>query len=467
MFDLVLRGGSVVTAREQVRASLAVAGGRISALVPPGEVIAGGQEVDVTNKVILPGLIDAHVHSPGYLLSRSFDDFGSATAAAAVGGVTTIMLMPTDDPRVATAEYFDRKRAIGESQSFVDFAIQALIGPRTEHAEVAEMAAAGAISFELFLAYGGNPGFIVGHDDFELARLLRLVKDVGGIAGVTPHSPSLISKLIALQRSEDSTQHDDGDLSYRHTDPVRAFAATRPVLSEALGIARACTAATETGTRIHVRALSSQRSIDLVRCFRDWLPLSSEVMSHHLLFTDEDASRFGPYGIIVPPIRSKFERDSLRAALRAGDVDMVVSDHSPVLREDKESGWSDIWRTPPGMPGLQTLCASMLALVDDGVLDLRDIARTCAERPATAFGLHPRKGVLQPEADADFIILDMTQPILIDDSQQLSKAGYTTLKGRKINSRIDAVYMRGNLIAERGRSVGTPGGRFVRPHPID
>jgi dihydroorotase len=382
-----------------------------------------------------------------------------------VGGVTTIMLMPTDDPRVATAEYFDRKRQIGESQSFVDFAIQALIGPRTEYAEVAAMTDAGAISFELFLAYGGNPGFIVGHDDFELARLLRLVKDVGGIAGVTPHSPSLISKLTALEQHGDPTRH-KSDTFHRHTDPVRAFAATRPILSEALGIARACTAATETGTRIHVRALSSQRSVDLIRGFRDWLPLSSEVMSHHLLFTEEDASRFGPYGIIVPPIRSKSERDSLRVALRAGDVDMVVSDHSPVLREDKENGWSDIWRTPPGMPGLQTLYASMLALVDDGALDLRDIARTCAERPAACFGLHPRKGVLQPGADADFIVLDTTQPTLIDDSQQLSKAGYTTLKGRKINSRIDAVYLRGNLIAECGHVVGTPGGRFVRPYPL-
>src|SRR5919108_4818458 len=130
MFDLVVRGGTLVSANAHTRTDLAVAGGRIEALISPGEAITGLQEIDATNKMILPGLIDAHVHVPGYQLSHSFDDFRSATSAAAVGGVTTIMLMPTDDPRVATAEYFERKRQIGETQSFVDFAIQGLIGPK-------------------------------------------------------------------------------------------------------------------------------------------------------------------------------------------------------------------------------------------------------------------------------------------------------------------------------------------------
>jgi dihydroorotase len=459
MFDVVVRGGTLVNASGQARADLAISGGAIKAVAAPGDEIAGRDEVDASNRLILPGLVDAHVHIPGYLQSRRFEDFSSATTAAAVGGVTTIMLMPTDDPRTATAEYFERKRRIGERQSFVDFAIQALVGPGTEPTDVAEMAAAGAISFEVFLAYGGNPGFIVGHDDFELQRLMQLVADVGGKAGITPHSPSLISRLTALQRDLESARRDAGK---GEPPSVAAFAATRPTLSEGLGIARACTVAREIGTRIHLRALSSQTSIDLVRRFRDCVPLSSEVMSHHLLFTEEEAAGFGPYGIIVPPIRAKSERDSLRAALRAAEIDMVVSDHSPVLREDKESGWTDIWRTSPGMPGLQTLCASMLALVDEGVLSLSDIARACAERPAASFGLHPRKGVLQTGSDADFIILDPTQPTLIEDSAQFSKAGYTTLKGRTISSRIEAVYLRGNLVAEHGRIVGSPSGRFVR-----
>jgi dihydroorotase len=419
--------------------------------------------IDVSGKYILPGLVDAHVHIPGYMLSTRLDDFHSASIAAAVGGVTTVMLMPTDDPRTITSAYFERKQRIGERESFVDFAIQALIGPGTERCDIEAMAEQGAISFELFLAYGGNPGFIIGHDDYELHRLMQIVAEVGGIVGVTPHSASLIAKLTQLQKQLEATRQYREILEKEIALPkVQMFATTRPTLSEALGIARACTVAAETQTRIHLRALSSQRSIDIVERFRDLLPLSSEVMSHHLLFCEEEAYELGPYGIIVPPIRSKPERDALRQAVRTGAIDMIVSDHSPVLREAKELGWASIWQTPPGMPGLQTLLPSMLALVDDGHLSLSDVVRTCAEQPARAFGLYPRKGCLLPGSDADLIILDPSRSMLIDDSAQRSKAQYTTLKGRLLESRIEKVFLRGRLIVDEEVVLSGPSGKFVR-----
>ncbi len=464
MFDLVIRGGTVVTALGLNQATLGVADGVIKAVAPTDEVASGRLEVDATSRFILPGLVDAHVHIPGYLLSKRLDDFTSATTAAALGGVTTVMLMPTDDPRTATGSYFARKRTIGEEKSFVDFAIQALIGPLTERQDLDEMAGLGAISFELFLAYGGNPGFIVGHDDFELHRLMEAVGEVGGVVGVTPHSASLIAKLTERQKLFEATRKQREVLEKDPVaPPVQMFSLTRPTLSEGLGIARACVVAAETGARIHLRAISSRHSIAIVNRFRDIASLSTEVMSHHLMFAEEQAHRLGPYGVIVPPIRTAEERDSLRRALRDGEIDMVVSDHSPVLREDKELGWADIWRTPPGMPGLQTLLASMLMLVEEGVLSLSDVARCCAQRPAEKFGIYPKKGALQIGSDADLIILDRTRSTLIDDTQQQSRANYTTLKGRVINSRIESVYLRGRLLAHEGQLVSGPAGRFVRP----
>jgi dihydroorotase-like cyclic amidohydrolase len=153
----------------------------------------------------------------------------------------------------------------------------------------------------------------------------------------------------------------------------------------------------------------------------------------------------------------------LRCALRDGEIDMVVSDHSPVLREDKELGWADIWKTPPGMPGLQTLFASMLALVEDGAISLQGVVRCCAERPAASFGLYPAKGALQVGSDADLIVVDPSRPTLIGDTTQRSKANYTTLKGRMIKSRIESVYLRGKLLAHEDQLVSEPAGRFVRP----
>ena len=293
---------------------------------------------------------------------------------------------------------------------------------------------------------------------------MEAVGEVGGVVSVTPHSASLIAKLTERQKLFEATRKQREVLEKDPVaPPVQMFSLTRPTLSEGLGIARACVVAAETGARIHLRAISSRHSIAIVNRFRDIASLSTEVMSHHLMFAEEQAHRLGPYGVIVPPIRTAEERDSLRRALRDGEIDMVVSDHSPVLREDKELGWADIWRTPPGMPGLQTLLASMLMLVEEGVLSLSDVARCCAQRPAEKFGIYPKKGALQIGSDADLIILDPTRSTLIDDTQQQSRANYTTLKGRVINSRIESVYLRGRLLAHEGQLVSGPAGRFVRP----
>jgi dihydroorotase len=448
MFDLVVRNGRVVTPEGIAPATLGVKGGTIAALVPPGEDVTGRDAIDAAGKLLLPGLVDAHSHIPGFVLPSPEEDFDSATRAAAAGGVTTVLLMPTDKPRTDTAATFALKKASGEGRAHVDYALQAVAGPATE--SLVELMDQGPVSFEIFLAYGGNPDFMIGADDYELARVLRLVAAVDALAGITPHSPSLIARLTAEQKKVVAP-----------TLETRAL--TRPVLSEALGISRACTVAAETGTRIHLRGLSARRSLDIVARFRDLVPLSTEVMSHHLLFDAEDAKRMGAYGVITPPLRSSADRAALRAAARRGEIDMAVSDHSPGLRAEKERGQADIWATPPGMPGLQTLCASLLALVDDGQLTLPDLVRLGCENPARRFGLFPRKGVLAPGADADIVIVDPAAATLIRDSDQHSKADYTTLAGRTIDWTLERVLLRGRTIFHQGSFPSQPSGRFVRP----
>jgi dihydroorotase len=449
MFDLVISGGTVIGPDGSAPARIGITDGTIKAVAGTNEPMQGAEQIDATGKYVLPGLVDAHSHIPGFFLSTRLDDFDSATRAAAAGGVTTVMLMPTEDPRTSTPEYFQLKRDLGEKKSHVDFAIQGLVGPKSE--SIVEMAELGAVSFELFLAYGGNPDFVIGNDDFELQRVMEMVRDVGCIAGVTPHSPSLVQRLS--KEAKEEVEH----------PTVETFAATRPPLSELLGISRALTAAHHTGTQVHMRALSTRSSVEIVTRFKELVRVTSEVMSHHLLFTDEDAKRFGPYGVIVPPLRPEKERAYLRGAVRAGEIDMVVSDHSPCLREDKERAHDDIWIAPPGMPGYQTLCASMLALIDENEITLQHLVRHCAERPARLFNLYPRKGVIAPGADADLVILDPARRTEVRDADQYSKADYTTLAGRSVTGLIEQVLLRGRTISREGKCDGAPGGRFVRP----
>lgn len=443
----------MVTADAQTRGDVAITAGTVRAIVAPGAAITARDEIDVSGKLLFPGFVDAHVHIPGHILDTKLDNYTTATRAAAAGGVTTVLLQPTDDPCSVTPHYFEQKRLAGEGRSLVDFALQAMVGPRSEDEDVDALAALGAVSFEVYLAYGGMPGFIIGDSDFQLERVLDMIGAVGGIAGITPHSPSLMAELTRLKRGPERIARPN----------VETRAATRPVLSESLGIARACTAAAETHTEIHLRALSSRNSLDIVRRFRDRGTISAEVMSHHLVFCERQAKRMGPYGIIVPPIRSAEDRDALREGARGDLIDMVVSDHSPCLPEDKERGEDDIWLAPPGMPGLQTLFASMMLLVDRGVLGVTDIARLCADQPARRFRLGS-KGRIAEGRDADIVVVDPARPMRVRNEDQHSRASYTTLANQRVSASIERVLLRGATIYANGAFPSAPTGRFVRPN---
>jgi len=453
MFDLVIRGGTVVSSDGEKAADIAISDGVIRAVADPGSELGGKQVIDGSGKKLLPGFVDAHVHIPGHILDTKLDNYTTASRAAAAGGVTTLLLQPTDDPCSITPAYFEKKRVAGEGRSLVDFALQAMVGPRSEDEDVDELKALGAVSFEVYLAYGGMPGFSIGSDDYQLQRVLQMIGDVGGICGVTPHSPTLMTELTKLYRFDEPVK----------VPTVATQAATRSVLSEALGIARACTTAAETETEVHLRALSSRGSLDIVRRFRDRGNVSAEVMSHHLVFCERQARRMGPFGIIVPPIRGAEDRAALREAVLGDLLDMVVSDHSPVLRVDKERGEDDIFVTPPGMPGLQTLFYSMMVLVDRGVLQMKDVARLCSEQPARRFKLGS-KGRIAEGADADIVIVDPKRQLLVRNEDQHSRADYTTLAGYRVSASIERVLLRGQTIFSDGAFPASPTGRFVRPN---
>lgn len=446
MFDLVVRNGRVVDAGGVRVRSLGVSDGHIAAAAEPGEDLAGRTEIDAGGKLVLPGFVDAHVHlrEPG--LTHK-EDFASGTRAAAAGGVTTLMVMPTDDPWTASGAEFERKRELARNRSYVDFALQAAVGPGAGAVEIEELARLGAISFEIFLA-GGRPEFLV-EDDADLLRILLSIRAVDGVAGVTPGSPGIIAAATA---------------EHRRVVPgtLRAFAASRPPISEAVGIAKVLALAAETGARIHLRQVSCAQSVDILKRFVDHDRISSEVTPHNLVLTEEDAQRLGCLGTVIPPLRSKTDVQALQNAARAGVIDMVATDHAPHLIEEKEQGRTDIWKAPPGFPGLQTWCLMMLDLADRKVLAIEDLARLCAAEPARRFGLFPRKGSLTPGADADIIVVDPEAFTEIRNEDQYSKAGFTPFAGRRVRGRIDCVLLRGRIVARGGRTIGDPGGRFLR-----
>jgi dihydroorotase len=424
MFDLLLRGGTVVNATGALRADLGVTGGHVAALLAPGEPAAARAEHRVGGCYLLPGLVDAHVHlrEPG--LTHK-EDFTSGTRAAAAGGVTTLLDMPTDDPWTSTARELRDKMRLAAGRLHVDVGFQAAL--RHDLADLESIRALNPVSFEVFTA--DVPAAFLHETQSDLVRALKALAPLGILACVSPGDQSILNAAM-------------GDGS------VAAFLASRPPLAEASGIARAVLAAADTGARVHVRQTNSALGIDTWRRLRDLAEVSIETTPQCLFFTAADYAQQGANLKASPPMRERADVDAMRAAMRDGLIDIIATDHAPHAREEKAAHYDAFADVPGGMPGVQTLLATMLHFVETGDIDLPALVRMCSANPARRFGLGERKGALMPGCDADILVLDPAQTTRIANADQLSRAAYTPFDGMQVQGRLTAVYLRGVQVDE-------------------
>lgn len=278
--DTLVRGGTVVDAEGLREASVAIRDGRIESLLPPGEAPAARQVIDAAGRMMLPGLVDAHAHlrEPG--LTHK-EDFASGTHAAALGGVTTVLDMPTDEPWTATPDQLREKIALARGRIHVDVGFQVVLRRSLEDIEA--LRALGPVSFELFTA--DVPEAYLFDTPDAVAQALRRLAGLGVMVGVSPGDQS----ILAASAGRDTS------------GGIAAFLASRPPLAEANGIARAVLAATATGTRIHVRQVNSALGLEAWTRLRDLADASVETTPQNLFFTAEDYAVQGPALKASPP----------------------------------------------------------------------------------------------------------------------------------------------------------------------
>ena len=240
------------------------------------------------------------------------------------------------------------------------------------------------------------------------------------------------------------------------------FTRSRPPIAEALGVARVCLAAAETGARAHVRQVSCAESVNVLRALAP-AQLSSEVTPHNLTLDETELIRHGPVAKVAPPLRWSADIQAVRSALRDGTIGIVATDHAPHLPEEKHAGVLDIWKAPGGFPGVQTLLPLMLRLVDEGALDYPGLVRACCEGPSRLFGIYPGKGALEVGSDADIVIVDPSKPFTIRNEDQQSKARLTPFDGWTATATPVLALLRGKIVMRDGRPEGAAIGRFVMP----
>jgi len=456
--DLVVRGGTLVTSSGVRRADVAVTGGRIDAVLPPGQAAQAAAVVDATGLHILPGVIDTHVHTrhPGV---PEREDFLSGTSAAAAGGITTIFEMPISKLAVNSGESLAKRAELLRPTAVVDYALYGGAG-HENLADIASQAEAGAIAFKTFL----QPPPPARLDEFFglwctdevlLRDVMRAVKTTGlRHCFHCEHTAT----FQAVQRQLEAAGRMTG----------RAHAESRPPVVEDLSVAIVLALAEDLGARVQVVHCSSPRAARLARDAR-WRGVDAtvETCPPYLFFTDEALDRLGPYAKCNPPLRGEKEVRGLRQCLREGLIEVVGTDHSPFLAEDKAKGDDNIFLAPPGLAGLEVMVPLMLTAAHHGWITLEDVAALCSENAAKLFAL-PRKGRLQPGADADLTVVDLAAVWRYDSAGAITKsrANMRIYDGVELHGRVVSTIVRGAVVYRDGMVTGRPGhGQFVRPEP--
>ncbi len=455
-YDTIVTGGRLVSSHGITSATLALAEGRVAAVLEPSARPSAAKTLDTTGLHILPGIIDTHVHTrhPG-VVTR--EDFESGTRAAAAGGITTLLEMPIATLPVNDAQSLGRRSELLRSTALIDFGLYGGAGHQNVDA-IAEQATAGSVAFKTFLQAppAGREREFDGlwcTDAAALRDVMSAVARTGRPHAFHCEDAPLVAGLQARLRAAGRL---DGP----------AHAESRPAIVEDTSVATVLALAEEAGGPVHVVHLSSPRAARLVRdARRRGVAATAETCPHYLWLTIDALARHGPFAKCNPALRSADDVAELWTYVVDGTIDVIGSDHSPFMLEEKRAGLEDVFLAPPGFPGLEVLLPLMLTAVNEGRLTLPQLVRLMAERAADLFRL-PGKGRLVEGYDADLVLVDLASTWMFDPRACQSKSRETmkVYEGWAMQGRVVATVVRGEPVYRDGDVVGRPGyGRFVRP----
>ena len=452
--DTAIVGGLVATHAEVFPATVTIAGGRIAALIDPGERPDAEEVIGATGRLVLPGCVDPHVHfnEPG---RTHWEGFETGSRSAAAGGVTTVIEMPLNasPPTIDAAAFSLKVNAVGR-KAVVDYALWG--GLVADNVDALEgLREAGAAGYKAFMTDTGTE--FARADDGVLWEGMRRIARWGGVVGVHAENHDLVLRLRARLQAAGRR---DG----------RAWGESRPPEAELEAIQRALLLARSAGCRLHIVHLTVPAAGARIASARDaGQRVTVETCPHYLLLDEEAAVRLGPVAKCAPPLRPRALVEGLWQQVSDGTIDCLASDHSPCPPEEKARGADDVWAAWGGIAGVQTLLPLM---VWEGVrrrgLALERLVALTSTNAARIFGLFPRKGSLLPGADADLVIFDYHREWTISADRLLYRHPQTPYLGWRITGWVERVLVRGRTVSRDGEVVGPPGyGRLFRQGQAD
>lgn len=433
----IFKGGRVVDPKNGIdgEADILVENGIVQE-VAPHLTDETAEIIDVSGKVLVPGLIDMHTHlrEPG---QEAKEDFCSGSKAAAAGGFTTVATMPNTKPVVDTAALV---RSLQARAKEVDIVHIEIIGALTkgqkgeELAEIGDMSMAGAVAFS---------------DDGHYVRSAKIM--MNGMDYLKN-----FDKVI-IDHDEDFSLVEEGIMNEGHRSAMLGMKG-RPTVAEDIAVARDILLAEYVDSPVHVAHISSARSAELVReGKRRGVKVTAEVTPHHLILTDACVNPLDSSTKVNPPLRGQKDVDAMLEALKDGTIDIIVSDHSPHAEEEKDR---EYMYAPSGFPGFETTLGLLLTeLYHTGKMALPELIAKMTSAPAALFHLHA--GSLEAGMPADITVIDLEQEWVVDADRFYTRGTHSPfvgyrLKGKAVMTVVDGrIVMRDGKVFEReGENVG-------------
>lgn len=460
-FDLILRGGKVVTPEGVITADVGVADGKIAAV---GAKLDGSarEEIKADGLHIFPGVIDSHVHfnEPG---RDEWEGIETGSQALVAGGGTMFFDMPLNaHPPTCDAASFDEKAKLAAEKSYADFALWGGLVPGNLHC-LEPLAERGVVGFKAFMSNSGIEDFSR-VDEAVLKEGMRRAAKLGKLVAVHAESEVITSELSKRAQAKDKTS-------------IRDYLDSRPIYAELDAIYKAIQLAGETKCKLHIVHVSSGAGVALVASAqKQGVDVTCETCPHYLVLTEDDVEKLGAVAKCAPPLRAKSAQDVLWRYVENGFVSTIGSDHSPAppdLKQDKNffKVWGGIsgvqhtlpllisnWRTPHPDPlpvgrGEGGITADALAT----------IARLTSFNVAERFNLPKTKGRIEVGADADLALVDLKGKFTVRTEDLLYRHKQSPYVGRPLTGRVVRTILRGNTVFDGGQVVSRPTGQLIRP----
>ncbi len=448
--DLRLTNGRIFYDGNVIEGDLEVSNGKIFSI---GENRTSEAEkvVDLDKKLVLPGIIDEHVHfrDPGYTHKANFK---TESKAAAVGGITTVFEMPNTKPPVTNVQRFEEKKEIIDQKSFIDYALFAQIDQESvETTDIKELDEKGVIGYKIFMIPSGGGKDAIPH----LGKIYSAMKKVK-----RTNKPLLFhtEKNELLEKfTEEAKNKDKSKLSYHM--------ASRPPIVEELAAMELIKMNSEVGGKLLLPHSSSKGVVESAcRSRSEGNKVYVETAPQYLLLTEDGLKDKGPFYKFNPPARSEEHVKFLWNGIKNGFIQTIGSDHAPHAEEEKEAGLEDISKAPGGAPGTEHMLSLMFTQVNEDKLTLEELVRLMSRNPSKLYGLFPNKGSLIPGTDADITIIDPDKEETIDPEKMYSNQKYTPFEGHEVKGVPEMTIVRGEIVMKDRKIQQGPGyGKYISP----